>query len=130
MDGATFDEAYQNDARDIIVPNLGTTSVLVGFEALPTRQVLAEIRAPVLENLDVTSRLTQRVAWMTGTFQVGFLSLHRDGKGTWLQFSYTMLAEMGSEAIVTQLVVTVGHTASRLSRELRPILGGTFIHVA
>jgi hypothetical protein len=123
-----FSETYQNHEQDIVVPNLGTTSVLVAFAALPTRQVLAEIRAPVLEDLPVTPGLVERVAWMTGTFQIGFLSLHRDGLGSWLQFSYSMLAEMGTPALINQLVSTVGHTADRLSRELQPRLGGTFIH--
>jgi hypothetical protein len=124
---SAFGNTYLNDLGDIIVPSDGTTAVLVSFEALPTGQVLIEVRAPVLEDIDVTPGLFEYVAWNSATFQLGSLSLHRDSQGAWLQFSYAFLAEVATHHLTNQLVATVGQTADRLSRELQPKFGGSFI---
>lgn len=124
----TFNGVYANDANEIIVPNTGTTSVLVSFDQLPTAQVVIEVRAPVLENLQVGDDVVRHVAWNGAAFNLGTLSLHSDDAGAWLQFSYSLFGETVTQQIINQVVAVVGQTADQLAQQLQPKFGGTFVY--
>ena len=123
----TFEGVYSNAAGELIVPDIGTTSILVSFEVLQTGQVLVDVRAAVLENVHITRERYEHIAWNGAVFHMGALSLHAGDQGNWLEFSYAILSDGLDSRLMPQVAAVVGQTADQLARDLQPRFGGTFL---
>jgi hypothetical protein len=123
-----FQNVYTNAALDIVVPEIGVTSVVVSFEPLATAQVLVDVRAHVLEDIEVSTALVQFLAWNATSFGTGALGLQSDDEGAWLRFSYALYGETLTQQLINQVVAVVGDTADHVARQLQPTFGGRFPH--
>ncbi|MEV6415208.1 hypothetical protein [Kribbella sp. NPDC051718] len=123
-----YSNIYTNAALDIIVPQIGVTSVFVAFEQLATAQVLVDVRASVLEDVQVSEALIQYLGWNATAFKMGALGLQSDAQGAWLTFSYALYGETVTQQLINQVVAVVADTANHLARQLQPRFGGDFLH--
>lgn len=122
--GRTYPNVYTNAAGSIVVPAIGGANVVVSFEELPTAQILVEVQATVLEDIEPGVELMRYLAWNATGFNIGAMSLRSDEQGSWLEFSYAVFGETLTQHLVVQVVSLVADTMNYLVPRLQPRFGG------